>query len=345
MKNKWALLGGLRFFLATVVASAHLNVLDDSHTVIHFLGQFGGLPSVLCFFVISGYSIRASIDREPDQFYARRFWRIYPTYFVVVALAAVPFIVYGPAFTALYLVEAPTSIWSYIGSFALLQGICVPVVNTDTALWSLSVECVYYLIAPFLKKPTNRGVLAIAMASALIYILDQFNVIPFLNGTLAKYPMYFWAWLVGWVYYNNRGKVLYDLLLFVPTTIIASIDKHDSGMFLGATMTITAAVLRFGPELELKKGVQNFLTFLGELSYPLYLVHLVVISLIAPSALNTEWGAHHHWLVAIICYACALLTSIVLYFGVDLPMRRYGKRRMQTIKAGSAQGKNVSVSL
>ena len=83
--DKWSLLALARFLLAFVVASAHLTdfVPLGWLAVVPWFGMF---EPVLCFLLISGYSIGNSYGKEPQGFLLRRAWRIYPIYIGAIAL-------------------------------------------------------------------------------------------------------------------------------------------------------------------------------------------------------------------------------------------------------------------
>jgi peptidoglycan/LPS O-acetylase OafA/YrhL len=86
MKNEWAVLAFVRFFLAFVVLNRHLMMVYDSIDVFG-VKQFGSFAAVVGFFIISGYSIHFSIEREEEGFYIRRVRRIYPIFFIALSLA------------------------------------------------------------------------------------------------------------------------------------------------------------------------------------------------------------------------------------------------------------------
>src|ERR1700744_5813665 len=55
--------------------------------------------AVDCFFVVSGYLVTNSFDRDPNlyRFYVRRFFRIYPLYLVVVVVQGIALAAIEPA--------------------------------------------------------------------------------------------------------------------------------------------------------------------------------------------------------------------------------------------------------
>ena len=122
----WPILGAVHFFLALVVAAAHLPLYAASNSKVLVLQYFSGLAAVLGFLVISGYSIAASFAKQRDGLYVRRALRILPLYTVMIVLIALlPDI--NKAF-------GPPNRGQLLGNLFLLQGIflfCNPVNSTS----------------------------------------------------------------------------------------------------------------------------------------------------------------------------------------------------------------------
>ncbi len=80
-ESSWAVLAALRLFLSMIVVLGHFSIFIKSDPYNIFgNGYFVAVSAVFGFFLISGFSIAASLDREPHSFYGRRFLRIWPLY-------------------------------------------------------------------------------------------------------------------------------------------------------------------------------------------------------------------------------------------------------------------------
>src|SRR5438128_2715548 len=79
----------LRLVLALMVVFGHFHILAGAHAPPWPFNY--AAAAVDCFFVVSGYLVSHSFDRDSDfqRFYLRRFFRIYPLYIVVVAVQTV----------------------------------------------------------------------------------------------------------------------------------------------------------------------------------------------------------------------------------------------------------------
>jgi hypothetical protein len=86
--DKWSILAGVRFLLASIVAFNHLaEYVSLGH--FRFIPMFGAFEAILGFLLISGYSIASSYVQQPRGFLYRRAKRIYPVYLVAIAATIV----------------------------------------------------------------------------------------------------------------------------------------------------------------------------------------------------------------------------------------------------------------
>jgi peptidoglycan/LPS O-acetylase OafA/YrhL len=172
----------LRLLLALMVVFGHFKTLPGLSPADGWFG-YGDL-AVDAFFIVSGYLIAGSIDRQPHLlgFYVRRFFRIYPLYLVFIL---------GQAAIMLLLLENPAqhtqSALRYLAVNAvfanfmqydiggLLKDLHNPGINPS--LWTLKVEVGFYAILPFLWLLYRRwrwGVLVgLYLASVGLTLLAQ----------------------------------------------------------------------------------------------------------------------------------------------------------------------------
>jgi peptidoglycan/LPS O-acetylase OafA/YrhL len=173
---RWPVLGVIRFFLALVVAGAHLTAYVGQTSQLVSLQYFSGLAAVIGFLVISGYSIAASYSKRSDGFYARRIMRIFPLYAaMIVFIALLPKI--NHAFGA-------TPWPQLLGNLFLLQGFVVAPISANPVVWSLSLEAFFYLLTPLIARLSQRTLLAVICTSALACALARLWHLPFYEGLL-----------------------------------------------------------------------------------------------------------------------------------------------------------------
>ncbi|MFG1876570.1 acyltransferase family protein [Sphaerisporangium sp. NPDC049003] len=127
-----------------------------------------GMYGVLVFFLVSGYIIPASLERRGDvrSFWAGRFFRLYPLYFLVIGLVLVmlPLVPLRPAVVP----DLPTA-----AAHATMLVDVVGSAGVADTMWTLSYEMVFYLLitALFVGGLHRRsGVWAVAFAVAALVV-------------------------------------------------------------------------------------------------------------------------------------------------------------------------------
>jgi peptidoglycan/LPS O-acetylase OafA/YrhL len=91
---QWSVLAGLRFILAVCVLITHSGIVAPGNILWLLVGQTG-YPAVFGFFMVSGYSVAASIVARPQGYFKRRVSRIYPAYLFAIIFACL-IVVPGP---------------------------------------------------------------------------------------------------------------------------------------------------------------------------------------------------------------------------------------------------------
>lgn len=207
--------------------------------------------------------------------------------------------------------------------------------------WTVSVELTFYLLVPLLSGLRSRTLVAIALAALLarVYAYEMlgwkhdpweyrffpFELALFVLGMLSqrlyqRLPSRARAFrLQGWGPYLLAGVVLVGVL-------VASSKGVE---WLGAVVGYHYAVLVFYglwalaiPVLFCIFGSYKFDRFIGELSYPVYLSHLVVVSVAVALQSKLAWPAGA---VGPVAGVLSVLLALVLYVYVFKPLdaRRY----------------------
>ena len=328
---EWAALGGLRFMLASIVFCTHIGAFVRLPFAVAHVADAGAFAAVLGFFVVSGYSIAASLCREKRGFYERRFARIYPVYFVCMILSCVPFLIYGPVIQMMSgSVEAPKSVWPIIGNFFLLGGVVVPEIPTNAVVWSLVIEVIYYFFAPFFMQLRTRYLIALIAASCLIYWLHSLFTVPEFNtGLYGSYGALalLWAWLFGFLIYRCSGnKVIQSSSLIIGCLLLGRFDQFASAHFSCAVFIMSVLIVISARDVFLPSRMIRFLEYLGELSYPLYLCHFPILLMLYGNQAKVSWA---------IGMASVFAGAIFLLHAIDLPYRAYAQRHRTLRKLAS----------
>jgi peptidoglycan/LPS O-acetylase OafA/YrhL/glycosyltransferase involved in cell wall biosynthesis len=242
--------------------------------------------AVECFFVVSGYLVTNSFDRDPDllRFFIKRLFRIYPLYIAIVI-----------AQTLILGAMAPGGIQGNLGSMGtyllanaafanfLQHDIGSGVLNTlvdpslNAALWTLKIEFAFYLIVPFIWRLTERWgwpVLAAIFAASIIYrqVMDGMGYLT-LGKQLPGQLQFFVLGIAAYRYrqflrLENRlvGLVLSIGLLAVITALLHSRPPVLYPVLVAA-LVVTLALKT--PRLRMTTDI----------SYGVYLLHSPTIQL------------------------------------------------------------------
>jgi peptidoglycan/LPS O-acetylase OafA/YrhL len=270
--SQWNLLAGLRFLLATCVVITHSEIVAPGYMLARWLGQTG-YPAVFGFLMISGYSIAASIAARPKGYLYRRLKRIYPAYMFAIVLTWAVTIGGALQLPGGQMVPPP-SFWTVIGNLLMVQGILVPVLAANGALWSLSIEWWCYMIGAVLIKFTNRVSTVIAVTSfvaMMIYCVKAGSIGGAGLPRGLNVAMMVWAWLNGFIYFREQSKTNFLMMLLLPMVMFEILAPLK---FASVVLVVSALGILFSKAIWIEsKQAKRLLNFLGNASYPLYLVH------------------------------------------------------------------------
>ena len=314
----WAIIGFLRFLLASIVVNSHLGILGTSRGGLsQFINSFGAFAAVSSFVVISGFSIADSWHREPKKFLIRRFARIYP-------VLAVTIFIYIIAVTSVGMITLPSGFvvtsdtnFKVIGlaSILFLNGILVGQIYGPC--WSLTAEFWYYFSAPLIGKLNlNRLNLLLMLFSVIYFVLGTNYGVPLPN---TKYGIAIfalaWFWIAGYVLRITLHTELRDLQVIVVLLLalfLFPVYNYEGGIYSKVTLMTTVIVIVFAQKIKTPSMATSTLSYLGDLSYPLFMVHYGVI------ILATKFGISDYF----ICLTASILIALVFLHIIDRPLRK-----------------------
>lgn len=312
----WPLLGVLRFFLALIVAVCHASLFTATSSRLNLLQYYSGFAAVICFLLVSGFSIAASYDSSPIGFYRRRFVRIFPLYLPLVLLPEFFSTIAGKSVFWASFHADPSSGWTMLlGNIAMLQGFAVGSIASNPVVWTLSLEVFFYLIAPWLARLHHCLQLGLIAISALAFMASRYLGLPhyvdLLYGT--NVLLLGWAWMLGfWIFRHRHAPSTFAIGQTIGIFALAVNGGYLN--FLWPTLwTLTVICICYGHLLPISPMASRGLNLAGEISYPLYLVHFPAFCVyheLAPDASPT-------WYLA-----AAISASVALHFLVELPARR-----------------------
>jgi peptidoglycan/LPS O-acetylase OafA/YrhL len=275
--SHWAILAMLRFLLAMIVVATHLVwFIPTAPDWLQFAWELDGKAAVIGFLLVSGYSIHASLSLREDGFIKRRFLRVYPLYFTTVAMTIALEIWQGGEVSAPHHHFQTEGAIAAIGNLLLLQMFLVKTIAFNGPLWSISIEFFYYLCADKIRK---YGFLAGAVValSLICFILPRRDDLGLAYMLLTKLTVltYAWPWIAGFFLWHKRS-VLVMFALTAGAFAVAFSPFYISGRFALLTYLMSIFIILVSPRAKLPARMSKVLNYLGDISYPLYLVHLPV---------------------------------------------------------------------
>jgi len=329
--NTWHSIQALRGLAVLGVIAFHCQTVEQKYSAGDFLlpdflllGQSG----VDLFFVISGFIMvtvtrgRFAGERETLRFLWGRCTRIYPTYWFYYCLPAAIFLVKPQ-----WVNTSQGHQVNLFTSFFLLPDPHLPIVMVA---WSLIHELWFYLVFALLLQFRKRFLLpALFLWGAIIIVFNFFITLDALSAVarivLHPYSLQFiLGALAGvfsssryWQYFTPRMALLGISFIvagglpFVYTQNILENAGLLRVLSMGALYTLLIVSCTV---LEKKGGVQvpRIMSFLGDISYTVYLSHILVLNVV-----GRLWQASGPFpgSVGDNLLACVLMLAAVIGYG------------------------------
>lgn len=337
--------------LAVVFYHATL-CLDFPHA--GFIENLCGRTPVLFFFILSGFVLGKSLQRETKinarsygAFVIRRFFRLYPA-----LLAALVFSAVAAKFTALpaeisqpteWCVEITRAMVSVDSMRDYLREALLQTRHLDVVVWSLYVEFICSFFLPLAHKVTEWRpgwqiyilLFLFVLAQALIWWRPEANNLDDLP--LQFMVMFYLGYMISRI--RNFPEIVraispphYVAVLWAIAFIIVlrnSFGDSIATIFLGGFFVLLV------PNVFL--GVREALAFpfsrvLGKCSYSLYLLHLPVLFLVRTFLQSKFPGVFSHGVIPAGLISFAVTSAVVIPLSIlsekwiEKPFDRVGHR-------------------
>ena len=307
-------MGLIRFFLAISVIFSHLNisgVFTGGGIAVQSFYIISGFFVALMFDVSPAY-------QNVFKFYRSRFLRIFPIYYVVFFASIVFVIVFGiPSLpngkelflnlnteTKLLLVISNLFIFfqdwimflgwnnnglNFVSHFSMSEPPLYHFLMVPQA-WSLAIELSFYLMAPFLVRCRTNWLIFLVIVGLLLRVIFYKNglfedpwsyrffgleLFTFLIGMLS-YRIYRKGRNEKWDVFNNKKIGVCSLIFMLFFTIFLKTlpvpVKMLAPFFYLSIFCLLPIIFNFTKS-------NKFDRFIGELSYPLYVVHIFIINI------------------------------------------------------------------
>lgn len=347
------------------VADAYVNVAAPVQTSDAWLREVAarfdaGNVGVVIFFLVSGYVIPFSFDAGRDAavggFLIKRFWRIFPAYWLSVPLGAL---------TGFWIWGLPFTLGDVMINFTLLE----TVFRTRAAeglYWTLLAEWTFYGLCVLLfliDSLTNmRRLFALAVVLLSIYtvsVATQYLGVHALDPVFGIACFYLSVMLSGTLYRkciaepcaDHQLHMLVMSLLAVYALALPIIGLVHVGLGKSAWIPCGIGFWLFIIGTRWLRVSNRLTDWLGRISYSIYLLHPIVFMallwwLSRPS--TAPWWRSQHLAVYLLVNACITVALATLAFRfVEKPGIRLGHRwarRWEERRARSLSGAGSDVA-
>ena len=310
------------------------------------LGRIG----ITIFFLISGFVICKSITGPKrlasKQFLIKRFYRLFPLFWFSL-FCGVIFIWYlsGQRVTPMLVAANLTMVPAFFGQDFIIG-----------LYWTLETELIFYALVVLLffigalKKPT-----VLVLLTLLLYgLLWLLNASPFFDVTLPHWrstPYHLSLMIYGTIiryWYDQQqaektsvhfssilmGTFIIQTvtLLMVPLVVFYRFGFDPQTEFVSDAIAYILGILFFFAGLYFWKNPTPLFTYLGKISYSIYLMHPVVFYTVWQLIQNNP--ALDHWHISVYISICLLLSigvSHLTYTFIERPFNQRGHRSAKVL--------------
>lgn len=361
---------GLRGIASAWVFIGHICILIQCSIPIIGSPSYG----VDLFIILSGFLMTKNYverrDIEPwsklttiKNFWLRRFFRIAPLYYILLFIA----VYFGPQIGAMrdiiseyYPVTATDtnrfndqSLKNIIIHLSLLFGLS-PEYSFRTTLpdWSIGLEIQYYLLFPILMiiaggLGIKRTLVVFSLVSTLLFFLFPgfYKSFPMPSFILLKLPIFI-AGMLLFIAIRNK-KIAYLLLpifvIFFASITHLYINKIQLAIQLGMCIFIYYTLTESQQNTHIIKSTakrvlnNKFSIWLGDVSYSVYLIHLLIVTPVCAIVLR-DYNLYSHpsmvrlIVVLVICSPIVYVLAHISYQFIEKPGISLGKKFIKKVK-------------
>jgi peptidoglycan/LPS O-acetylase OafA/YrhL len=330
---------GLRAIAASMVVVIHTGAFSGfgpMGSAVTGLGKYG----VDIFFVISGFTVAKTFAEAPSYraYLTRRMFRIAPIYWAVILLCFVlasQGLFVSPWMEAL---DGSADGWNLGLQLTFLSYLDYRVAASLLGVeWTIPVEVFWYIVLPFLLFATRSWKMVLGFSLALLFLTAIFGYASkqIWDTTLPIRwsPVAYGHWfLIGAYCFHSRAAVTgadpkrlawacrAAVLLIVPCAIF-DFDGRGEIFTLMVAVLMVAASRQATPWIVATLTARPFLVA-GSISYSIYLLHMLVIAMLAWTGLTAETTLAHFLMV----YALTMVASMATYAWIERPTNNFGRQ-------------------
>ena len=339
-------MGIIRFFLAISVLASHgalfhLHLFDRDFSSAIITGR----TAVVLFYIISGFYMALILNikyvgkNRLQAFYTNRFLRLWPTYILILILTSLYFSSFSDIFARLAAADAGilTKCFVLFSNFFIIGSDIFPLISitpdgiiydpvflSDTSnghtflvigvIFTIGIEMVFYMLAPFFVTSVKKTLWVLGFGllyHIIIAWLNYSNVITAYHAFPATL-LYFSLGSIAYHLYakniilKHRKNILVAIVVALLLLFVPLVTK-------GWLIVIFTLALPTIFNLT-KKNTRD--RMIGELSYPIYLVHIPVIRAFKDVGLPDN-------LKSLYAHIFTIVFAIMIYALFERPIDKY----------------------
>jgi peptidoglycan/LPS O-acetylase OafA/YrhL len=349
--------GIIRVLLAAAVVFGHAPIWAGYDPQVSIVRPLPAYFAVQAFFVISGFYmelLRKKYAPAPIWiFYSNRYSRLIFSYWIVLAvtvllIALMPGVSFPPAtFLASFKSDSASEWALLIFSNLMMLGqdlLAILFFHTSNDLlipqaWSLALELWFYLLVPLLWRASDRALWIIVAASLALRLIIVSSPLPFFPWQQRLFPAEIMFFVLGMLSFRQSNEILNIVksgrtcLLVVSAWILfagwlrpVAFPWPETTMIWCSSLLVGAIFYLTLPAMFSLTGRSHVDRLIGEFSYPIYLLHIMLWYFVEPRFL---------------LLAC-IAASAPLVFFVELPLERWRNNRL---RAGTVTSEMQSASV
>lgn len=315
----------LRAFAAIWVLLTHvLQLCDVRPNDVFWAGQWG----VDIFFLLSGFIIYLTTKEESSwiDFGIKRIFRIYPAYLLILTF----YLLYKTSFSLNMNELIGGNLKNLICNILMLP-ISGPITTKSLIVgqaWSTVFELYFYFLFAILllfKKPKRYIVFFIVICSFVGYgyrfagfLFD--GVLGFLSSVMgSSHNLFFVEGVLLAICYKNGwlkicNKILYCMLFVAMISIYIWCMTHTYNQVYSILLSpfVFVGVLLLNDFVKKESWWNKVLSFLGDISFSIYLVHCLIIRIIM-----NNMGIGNLYAVIVLSLLLTIMASSVIYLLVE----------------------------
>ncbi len=370
--NKYYGLDNLRAFAIIMVFFFHYQRWFEHPAWMPTALNFGW-TGVDLFFVLSGFLISSQLFAQIKKdghfsmrnFYIKRFFRILPIYYFVLAIYFL-----FPFFSS---TQPLPPLWKFL-TFTQNFGADFTNQRAFGVVWSLCVEEHFYLLMPaILLLLLKTGIfkkgylllLVLFIAGFLLRLYSWYDV--YLHQTNGVENRMLWVQTIYYPTYNRLDGLLAGVSIaamynYLPA-IFNRLSKYANLLIAIGLIILTGTYFLCGNNMDFVRSVFSFplvsigfgctvlgaimpnsflykwksvvLTKIAELSYALYLVHMAII--LSAQTVLSDWGiAKNSSLMLVLTIILCIVVALILHHAIEKPFMKMRERFLKP--AGALMG-------